>query len=133
MPDASSKAQLFVARQSVGSVLGEGSMQVHGMPSGRGLHQGQRLARFLKGLGQAKWEYRWQPEAEAQNIRVFVDSTWAGCRKTRRSTTGGMLKIGRHPLRTWPTTQPTIATSSGEAVLIAMSGGGGLGLDGDGV
>ena len=33
------------------------------------------------------------------------------------------MKVGRHVLRTWSSTQPTIATSSGEAELIAISDG----------
>ena len=53
-------------------------------------------------------------------MTVLVDSDWAGCRTTRRSTSGGVLKVGRHVLRTWSSTQATVATSSGEAELIAM-------------
>ena len=39
-----------------------------------------------------------------------------------------MLKVGRHVLRTWASTQPTTATSSGEAELIAMYEGAARGL-----
>ena len=83
--------------------------------------QVKRLVRFLKGLGPVKLHYAAQSEEEAKGIKVFVDSDRAGCKKTRRSTTGGVLKVGRHILRTWSATQPTIATSSGEAELIAMA------------
>ena len=34
-----------------------------------------------------------------------------------------MLKVGNDVLKTWSSTQPTIATSSGEAELIAMQDG----------
>ena len=88
----------------------------------------KRLVRFLKGLGVVKLHYELQEEHEAQRIAVFVDSDWAGCRRTRRSTSGGVLKVGRHVLRTWSSTQPTIATSSGEAELIAMAEGASRGL-----
>ena len=88
----------------------------------------KRLVRFLKGLGPVKLHYAAQSEEEAKGIKVFVDSDWAGCKKTRRSTTGGVLKVGRHILRTWSATQPTIATSSGEAELIAMAEGASRGL-----
>ncbi len=88
----------------------------------------KRVVRFLKGLGEVKWEYKWQEEAEFGNIVVYVDSDWAGCRRTRRSTTGGVIKSGLHVLRTWSSTQPTIATSSGEAELIAMADGAARGL-----
>jgi hypothetical protein len=90
----------------------------------------KRLVRFLKGAGAIKFLYEWQDESEAQEITVIVDSDWAGCKDTRRSTSGGVLKVGRHVLRTWSATQPTIATSSGEAELIAMHDGAvrGMGL-----
>ena len=88
----------------------------------------KRVVRFLKGLGTVTWRYEWQEENEFGNIVVFVDSDWAGCKKTRRSTTGGVIKAGRHVLRTWSSTQPTIATSSGEAELIAMADGAARGL-----
>ena len=38
------------------------------------------------------------------------------------------MKVGRHVVRTWSSTQPTIATSSGEAELIAMADGAARGL-----
>ena len=90
----------------------------------------KRVVRFLKGAGEAKFFYEWQNEQEAREITVIVDSDWAGCKETRKSTSGGVLKIGRHVVRAWSSTQPTIATSSGEAELIAMYEGAtrGLGL-----
>jgi hypothetical protein len=83
----------------------------------------KRVVRFLKGLGNVSLVFEWQTEAEAQQIVVYVDSDWAGCKTTRRSTSGGVLKVGKHILRTWSSTQATVATSSGEAELIAMFDG----------
>ena len=90
----------------------------------------KKVVRFMKGSGEVKFLYEWQSEQEAQEITVIVDSDWAGCKATRKSTSGGVLKVGRHVVRSWSTTQPTIATSSGEAELIAMYEGAtrGLGL-----
>jgi hypothetical protein len=79
-------------------------------------------------LGPVKLNYEMQTEDEAKQITVYVDSDWAGCKRTRRSTTGGVIKVGRHVVRTWSSTQPTIATSSGEAELIAMADGAARGL-----
>ena len=88
----------------------------------------KRVVKFLKGVGEVKLQYKWQSEEEARDISVYVDSDWAGCRSTRRSTSGGVLKVGNHVLRTWSRTQSTIATSSGEAELIAMQDGAARGL-----
>ena len=59
---------------------------------------------------------------------MFVDTDFAGCQKTRRSTSGGMIMLGDHPLRHWSTTQATIALSSGEAELVGIVRGASQGL-----
>ena len=48
---------------------------------------------------------------------TYVDSDWAGCSRTRRSTTGGVTMRGLHPIRFWSRTQASVALSSGEAEL----------------
>jgi hypothetical protein len=88
----------------------------------------KKVVRFLKGVGPVKFLYVWQSEQEARDVTVIVDSDWAGCKELRKSTSGGVLKVGRHVLRTWASTQPTTATSSGEAELIAMYEGATRGL-----
>ena len=50
-------------------------------------------------------------------LTTFVDTDFAGCRVTRRSTNGGVLMRGKHCLRHWSSTQTTVALSSGEAEL----------------
>ena len=97
-------------------------------PKGSDFMKIKRVVRFLKGIGEVKFEYKWQSEEEAREISVYVDSDWAGCKMTRKSTSGGVLKVGSHVLRTWSSTQPTIATSSGEAELIAMQDGAARGM-----
>ena len=86
------------------------------------------MARFLVGVKSVEWEFPWQGEDEARELRVFCDSDWAGCWETRRSTSGGVLMLGRHPLRTWSTTQSTVATSSAEAELYSLADGTARGL-----
>ena len=48
-------------------------------------------------------------------LEVFVDSDWAGCATTRKSTNGGAVVWNGACLKTWSTTQTVIALSSGEA------------------
>ena len=88
----------------------------------------KRLVRFLKGTGEIKFLYAWQNEDEACDITVLQDSDWAGNTETRKSTSGRVLKVGKHVIRTWSSTQTTVATSSGEAELIAMYDGATRGL-----
>ena len=63
-------------------------------------------------------KYAWQ-EAVAK-IMVYVDSDWAGCLRTRRSTSGGAAFWRKHLVLHWSKTQPVIALSSGEAELNAV-------------
>ena len=48
-------------------------------------------------------------------------SDWAGDRSTGRSTSGGVLMFGNSVVKTWASTQQTVAVSSGEVELYAMT------------
>ena len=58
-----------------------------------------------------------------REMELYTDSDWAGCRKTRKSTSGGVLKVGRHVVKSWSRTQKAVTLSSGEAEVIAVVGG----------
>ena len=53
-------------------------------------------------------------------VRVYSDSDWAGCLRTRRSTSGGCVTLNGTAIKNRSTMQPTIALSSGEAELTAF-------------
>ena len=79
----------------------------------------KRIARYLVGVPALKM--RSGPESyDDDKIIAYVDSDWAGCRKTRRSTSGGMLVVGGMLVRSWSSTQAVVATSSGEAEYYAL-------------
>ena len=59
-------------------------------------------------------------QEEPAGIEVFSGTVWAGCKRTRRSTTGGYTCYGRHVLKTWCRTQAVVALSSAEAELYGM-------------
>ena len=52
---------------------------------------------------------------EDGDITVYSDTECAGCRETRKSTSGGVLMIGAHLIKTCSATQAVIALSNGEA------------------
>ncbi len=95
-------------------------------PTARDPEALKRLARYLLGKPRVVFHYAWQRAPES--LDVYTDSDWAGCVKTRKSTTGGALLRGRHVLKTWSGTQATIALSSAEAELIAAGKGAAEGL-----
>ena len=63
-------------------------------------------------------KFRWQKLPS--QLTLHVDSDFAGCMRTRKSTNGGVVQFGDHTLKTWAKTQSVIALSSGEAELGAI-------------
>ena len=51
---------------------------------------------------------------------MWVDSDYGGCKTTRKSTSGGVVLLGGHMIKSWSTNQAVIALSSGEAEYYAM-------------
>ena len=81
----------------------------------------KRIGRYLKGAPRLIQSFRWQ--TLPRSVDVFTDSDWAGCRATCRSTSGGVARLGSHALKSWSSTQATIALSSAEAELYALTKG----------
>ena len=50
-----------------------------------------RVLRYLKQSGMVEYLYKWQDSPN--EILVYTDSDWAGCQRTRRSTTGGCCHV----------------------------------------
>ena len=74
----------------------------------------KRLCRYLRGLPRMVQRIKFGDFAPTI-VKAYVDSDWAGCRKTRKSTSGGVLMLGNTAVRGWSTNQAVIALSSGEA------------------
>ena len=77
----------------------------------------KRLARYLVGRARMVWEYQWQGVEE---VRSYSDSDWAGCKRTARSTSGGVVMRGMHHIKSWCVTQKRVTLSSAEAELGAL-------------
>ena len=72
----------------------------------------KRLARYLLEHPRLEWEFPCSGEVSPV-VEVFSDSDWGGCRRSRKSTSGGTIDLGRGTLKSWSSTQATVATSSG--------------------
>ena len=60
----------------------------------------------------------------SDEVVACTDSAWAGCRRTRRSTSGRCIHRGPHVVKFWSETQAVVALSSAEAQLgAAMKAG----------
>ena len=72
----------------------------------------RRKTRYLKDNKRVVIECKFQRMPE--KVVVWSDTDFAGCKRTRRSTSGGVVMLGGHCVKTYSQTQETIALSSGE-------------------
>ena len=85
----------------------------------------KRMVRFLVGLPRLIFRY---PDQTVDHIDAYGDTDWAGCARTRKSTSGGCVMLGSHALKTWSSTQASVALSSGEAEFNGVIRASGMGL-----
>ena len=78
----------------------------------------KKLGRYLISQPRMVQEYKWQGRLD--KMTIYSDSDWAGCKSTGRSTSGGLVMIGGHLIKSWARTQKVVALSSAEAELVAM-------------
>ena len=106
------RENFFVDRQVGYSVRCERSCAVP-CPDQQGDWTGlKRLARCLLEKPRKIWKFGGE---FLQVVDVFVDCYWVGSRVSRKSTSGGVVAVGRCLLQSWSSTQKFVAASSGEA------------------
>ena len=81
-------------------------------------HALKRIGQYLKGRPRLILRYYWQ--SKISTVATYTDSDWAGCKKTGKSTSGGIVTIGGHVIKSYARQQRTVALSSAEAELHAM-------------
>ena len=83
----------------------------------------KRLARYLVNRTRVvqKFEYQEKPS----RIIVHTDTDFAGCSKTRKSTSGGVMK---NVIKTWSSNQGVVALSSREAEYYGLVKGASQGI-----
>ncbi len=94
-------------------------------PTAHSWHALKRLCRFLSGTPRLVYQY---PQQSVDSVDVYTDTDWAGCPRTRKSTSGGCVMLGRHAIKHWSSTQSSISLSSGEAEFAGVIRGAGQGL-----
>ncbi len=67
-----------------------------------------------------------------EKVVVWADMDCAGCKRTRRLTSGGVVMFGKHCVKTYIQRQDTIALSTGESEFygIVKAAAMGLGMKG---
>ena len=89
----------------------------------------KRVGRFVEGQPRLVLKMMSENNEKDNQIDVYVDSDYAGCPRTRKSTSGGCVILGGHLIKYWSSTQNNaISLSSGEAELYAVVKGVGVGM-----
>merc|ERR1712026_220358 len=78
----------------------------------------RRIGRYLSGA--MRLVYKFGRQGKQTSLTGYSDTNWAGCPKSRRSTSAGGICHGDHLIRSWSKTQGTVAQSSAEAELGGM-------------
>ena len=85
----------------------------------------KRLGRYVREHRRLVYSYPWQ---SVSRVDTYSDTDWAGCLKTRKSTSGGCLMLGTHLLKSWASTQTSVSLSSGEAEFYGVVKASGISL-----
>ena len=78
-----------------------------------------RIVKYLK--GKPRYVIMFKPQRDVYCINGYGDSDFAAEIETRKSTSGGMICLGDHLVKSWSSTQSVIALSTGEAELYALN------------
>ena len=78
-------------------------------PTTGGSRKVKRLARYLINVPRVVSRFDFQ--GEPGEVLGYSDSDWAGCKRTARSTSGGVLMLGEHCVKTWSSTQKSVTLS----------------------
>ena len=84
------------------------------------------MSRYLIGCPRLVWAFDHQPPADS--LVCSVDTDFAGCLVTRRSTSGGVARRGSQLIKHWSMTQSTVSLSSAEAELGGICRGASTGI-----
>ena len=95
-------------------------------PNGADWLKLKRLARYLVDKTRSRLMYEYQ--SKPSSIEVYTDTDFAGCSRTRKSTSGGVVMYGSHLIKSWSSTQNVIALSSGEAEYYGLVKGASQGI-----
>ena len=70
----------------------------------------KRVVRYLKDA--PRFVNRCNYQEKPEGVGAWADTDFAGCERTRKSTSGGMIMHGTHAIKTWSVNQAVIALSS---------------------
>ena len=85
-----------------------------------------RLGRYL--VGKTRMTIRFNYQSKVERLTIWTDTDFAGCKRTRKSTSGGVAMFGNHMVKSWCSTQAIVSLSSGEAEYYGIVRGSSIGI-----
>ena len=77
----------------------------------------KKISRYL--IHCPRIRYAWQKRPT--RLDGYTDSDWGGCTKSRKTTSGVVIMVGRHVVKSYSKQQKVLALSSAEAETYGMS------------
>ena len=68
-------------------------------PTAKSWDKLRRLAKYLKHKPRLVWKFYWQDVVDS--LDTYTDANSAGCKASRKSTSGGVIMAGSHTLKLW--------------------------------
>ena len=89
-------------------------------PTAEDFEKIKRISRYLNGGRRRVFQvFPWG--SSPTTIYAFSDSDWAGCKRSRKSTSGGVIYWGDALVKHWSSTQKSISLSTQESELYACT------------
>ena len=79
----------------------------------------KRVIKYLQSYPRMPNHINKKSDENQRCVEVMTDSDWVSDTKTRRSCSGGLIRVGGNLIHHWSKTQQTVALSSGEAEMNA--------------
>ena len=76
-----------------------------------------KVGKYVKSNPRVVMSYAFQDPVDI--LEAYSDANWAGCKQTRKSTSGGVIMAGTHVIKAWAKTQSLVALSSAESEFYA--------------
>ena len=70
----------------------------------------KRLGRYL--IGRTRMTIMFGYQSQVKNLTIWTDTDFAGCIKTRKSTSGGAAMLGNHIVKIWCGSQAIVSSTT---------------------
>ena len=110
-------AYISPERPDLACAMKHAAREMHA-PTNYSLARLRTVGRYLVGKPRAILKFPYQYRQTLLDCET--DADFAGCKQSRKSTSGGAIFVGKHCIKSWSVTQNCIAISTSESEFYAM-------------